>query len=125
MTSSVLLLWVLVLFVLQACQAPPRLLNKLWLVLSRLVAFQILVRYFFEFTKYKLLNELIANLPVFKFLVSYQRFLGLSVDYPSTLYLHTVTKFQLTIVLDLVMVFLAFLAMEYLSVLIRGSSPAS
>jgi len=124
-TSSGLLLWTLALFVLQVCQASPTLLNKLWLVLSRLIAFQIIVRYFFEFTKYKQLNDLLESLPFFQFLVRYERLLGLSVDYPSTLYLHTVTKFQLTIAVDLVMVFLAFLSMEYLSLLIRGRQPPS
>lgn len=119
-TSSALLVWALALFVLQICQAPPTLLNKLWLILSRLIAFQIIVRYFFEFTKYRQLYDLLESLPFFQFLVKYQRLLGLSVDYPSTLYLYAITKFQLTIALDLVMVFLAFLAMEYLSILIRG-----
>jgi hypothetical protein len=82
------------------------------------------VRYFFEFTKYKQIFKLLSSFSAFQFLVKYQKLLGLSVDYPSTLYLHTVTKFQLTIALDLVMVFLAFLAMEYLYIVVRSHASA-
>lgn len=118
-SSAFLLTWVLVIFILQINESSPALLSHLWLLLSRFIAIQIVMRYFFEFTKFDKVYKLVEMIPTFQFLLKYQKLLGLSIDYPSTVYLYTITKFQLTITLDIVMIFLAFLAIEYLTILIK------
>lgn len=54
-------------------------------------------------------------------LLQYQEILGLAIRDQDTVYLKTVTKFQLMISLDLMAIFIAFLVTEYYSLLLKYS----
>ena len=55
----------------------------------------------------------------FKFLLTYQELLGLTIRESNYVYFQAITKFQLMITLDFGMIFVAFLVYEYLALIIK------
>lgn len=120
--ACILLAWILITLathlLLKNEPSTYRRLFWLWLFYSRLTSLQIVLRYVFEFMKFDLL-AFVRNVRVFEVLLQYQELLGLAIRDQDTVYLKTVTKFQLMISLDLVAIFIAFLVTEYYSLLLK------
>ena len=82
--------------------------NFLWLGYMRLTSLQIILRFAFYLAKLKMFTFL-RSLSIFSFLVENQELIGLAIPDQDTMYLKTITKFQLMMSLDLCTIFVAFL----------------
>ena len=118
-TSAAVLIWTLLIFICEHSGVTKSILHRMWKAMSVMLAVMIVIRYFFEFTKFPTVYKIFSKIPMFEFLYEYQLLLGLSVDNSAQNYFHAISKFQLMIALDFVQLLLTYLVIDYYAVIIK------